>query len=81
MKNPHHQATGITQKALSILTINMYNKLYLAFFHALMKLRRGVCYGQSKPILAAKSELVLLFLVVIILDIKKLLAMVLESNA
>ena len=39
----------------------MYNKLYLAFFHALMMLRRGVRYGQSQPILAAKSKLVLLF--------------------
>ena len=31
------------------------------FLHALMMLRRGVRYGQSKPTLAAKSKLVLLF--------------------
>ena len=32
----------------------------ITFLHPLMMLRRGVRYGQSKPILAAKSKLVLL---------------------
>ena len=31
------------------------------FLHALMMLRRGVRYGQIKPILATKSKLMLLF--------------------